>query len=309
MEESEIVFVLQGLNDSLTNQHIYFALSLMSYFITVFINLMLIITICMEPTLHEPIYIFVCNLCFNGICGASSFYPKLLHDLLMDSYIITYTGCFTQIFVVYCYIFCDFTSLTIMAYDRYLAICKPLQYQTLMTVQRVVQLLLLTWCFSLMETFIGIILTTRLTICSRHVRKIFCTSSEVVKLSCSDTASINIYSFVLTFLHFSQTGLILVSYTRLVQTSLQSRSSRRKFIQTCLPHLVTLLVFTTSLLFDTMYSRYGGSALQTLQNVLAAEFLVVPPLINPIIYGINLRQIRCRIVNNLTHKPALPRPS
>lgn len=282
--KSEIVFVLQGLNDSLTNRHIYFAFSLISYFITVFINLMLIVTICMEPTLHEPIYIFVCNLCFNGICGASSFYPKLLHDLLVDSYIITYTGCFTQIFVVYCYVFCDFTSLTIMAFDRYLAICKPLQYSTLMKVQRVVQLLFPTWCFSLMETFVGILLTTRLTICSHHVCKIFCTSSEVVKLSCSDTASINIYSFVLTFLHFSQTGLILVSYTHLVRTSLQSRSSRRKFVQTCLPHLVTLLVFTVSLLFDTMYSRYSGS-------------------------GINLRQIRCRIVHNFTHKSAMSRPS
>ncbi|XP_026228360.1 putative gustatory receptor clone PTE03 [Anabas testudineus] len=306
--KSEIVLVLQGLNDSLTNRHIYFTLALMSYFITIFTNLLLIVTICTETTLHEPIYIFVCNLCFNGICGASSFYPKLLHDLLVDSYVITYSGCFTQIFVVYSYVFCDFTTLTIMAYDRYLAICKPLQYRTLMTVQKVVQLLLLTWCFSLLETSIGVILTTRLTICSRHVRKIFCTNWEVVKLSCSDTASINIYGFVLTFLHLSQTGLILVSYTHLVRSSLQSCSCRRKFGQTCLPHLVTLLVFTSSLLFDAMYARYGSSSLQTLQNVLAAEFLVVPPVINPIIYGINLRHIRSRIVHHFTHKPAILKP-
>lgn len=143
VNNSEIVFVLQGLNDSLTNRQIYFAFALMSYLVTVFLNMMLIVTICMDKTLHEPIYIFVCNLCFNGICGASSFYPKLLHNLLVDSYILTYTGCLTQIFVVYCYVFCDFTSLTIMAYDRYLAICKPLQYHTLMTVQKVAQLLLL----------------------------------------------------------------------------------------------------------------------------------------------------------------------
>ncbi|GAA6233354.1 putative olfactory receptor 7A2 [Lates japonicus] len=301
---SEIVFVLEGLNDSLTNRQIYFAFALMSYLFTIFVNLMLIVTICLEKTLHEPIYILLCNLCFNGICGASSFYPKLLHDLLADSHVITYVGCLTQIFVVYSYVFCEFTSLTVMAYDRYLAICRPLQYRALMTPQKVAQLLLLTWCFTLLETVVGTFLTARLPLCGRHVRKIFCTNWEVVKLSCSDTTLNNIYGFILMFSHVSQTGLILVSYGHLVRASLRSRSDRRKFVQTCLPHLVTLLVFTISLMFDTMYSRYGSSGLlQALQNTLAAEFLVVPPLINPLIYGIKLQQIRSRILQNLTHKP------
>ncbi|KAK2913162.1 hypothetical protein Q8A73_007275 [Channa argus] len=288
---SEIIFVLQGLNDSLTNRQIYFTLALMLYVFTILVNLILIVTIGLETTLHEPMYVFVCNLCVNGICGASSFYPKFLRDLLADSQTITYSGCLTQIFVAYCYVFCEFTNLTVMAYDRYLAICKPLQYQALMSMHKVAKLLLLTWCFSLLETFVGVLLTARLTICSRHVGKIFCTNWEVVKLSCSNTAGNNIYTFVLTFSHLSQTGLILVSYTRL----------------TCLPHLIALLVFATSLLFDVMYSRYGGGTLQTLQNVLAVEFLVIPPLINPIIYGIKLQQIRSRIVHNFTHKPELLR--
>uniref|UniRef100_UPI0037E8C3DB olfactory receptor 1500-like n=1 Tax=Semicossyphus pulcher TaxID=241346 RepID=UPI0037E8C3DB len=302
--QSEMVFVLQGLNDSLTNRQIYFTFALMSYLLTIFVNLTLIVIVCLEKSLHEPIYIFLCNLCFNGICGASSFYPKLLHDLLADSHVITYTGCLSQIFVVYCYVFCEFTSLTVMAYDRYLAICKPLQYRTLMTAQRVAQLLLLTWSFSLLESMVGTTLTARLPLCGRHIPKIFCTNWEVVKLSCSDTIVNNIYGYVLMFSHISQTILIVVSYTHLVRASLQLHSDRRKFVQTCLPHLVTLLVFTGSLVFDIMYSRYSaGSTLQKLQNALAAEFLVVPPLINPIIYGINLHQIRSRIIHNFTHKP------
>ncbi|XP_040902334.1 putative gustatory receptor clone PTE03 [Toxotes jaculatrix] len=306
---SEIVLVLQGLNDSLTNRQIYFAFALMSYFFTIFVNLTLVVTVCVERSLHEPIYIFLCNLCVNGICGASSFYPKLLHDLLADSHVITYSGCLAQLFVVYNYVFCEFTSLTVMAYDRYLAICRPLQYRALMTAQRVAQLLLLTWCFSLLEAVVGITLTASLPLCRRHIRKIFCTNWEVVKLSCSDTTMNNIYGFVLMFSHVSQTGLIVVSYAYLVRASLQSRSDRRKFVQTCLPHLVTLLVFTISLLFDIMYARYGSdSALQALQNALAAEFLVVPPLVNPIIYGINLQQIRSRILQNFTHKPEILKP-
>ncbi|XP_031163437.1 putative gustatory receptor clone PTE03 [Sander lucioperca] len=303
---SEVVFVLQGLNDSLTNRQMYFAFALMSYLFTIFVNLTLIITVCLERTLHEPIYIFLCGLCFNGICGASSFYPKLLHGLLADSNVITYAGCLTQIFVVYCYVFCEFTSLTVMAYDRYLAICKPLQYPMLMPVQRVALLLLLTWCFSLLETIIGITLTARLPLCRRHINQIFCTNWEVVKLSCSDTTGSNIYGFLILFSHSSQTGLILVSYTHLVRASLRLASNRKKFVQTCVPHLATLLIFASSLMFDSIYSRYGGGGtLQALQNLLAAEFLVVPPLINPIIYGINLHQIRSRIIYNFSHKPGI----
>lgn len=306
---SELMFVLQGLNDSLTNRHLYFSLALTSYLFTILVNLMLVVTVCVERSLHEPLYIFLCNLCLNGIFGASSFYPKLLHDLLADSHVITYSGCLTQIFVVYSYIFCEFTSLTVMAYDRYLAICRPLQYQTLMTMQKVAQLLFLTWSLTILESVVGITLTAQLPLCGRHLPKTFCTNWEVVKLSCSDTTLNNIYGFVLMFLHVSQTGLILVSYTHLVRASLRLQSDRRKFVQTCLPHLITLLVFTSSLVFDIMYSRYGsGGTLQALQNALAAEFLVVPPLINPIIYGINLHQIRSRMFSNFTHKLDVPKP-
>ncbi|CAJ1066376.1 putative gustatory receptor clone PTE03 [Xyrichtys novacula] len=307
---SELVFFLQGLNDSLTNRQIYFSFALITYLLTIFVNLTLIVVVCLEKSLHEPLYIFLCNLCVNGICGASSFYPKLLHDLLADSHVISYIGCLSQIFVVYAYVFVEFTSLTVMAYDRYLAICKPLQYHTLMTTWRVAQLLLLTWSFSLLEISVGVALTARLPLCGRHIHKFFCTNWEVVKLSCSDTIVNNIYGFVLMFSHVSQTVLILVSYTHLVCASLRLRSNRRKFVQTCLPHLITLLVFTGSLVFDIMYSRYSSSSskLQTLHNMLAAEFLVVPPLINPVIYGINLHQIRYRILRNFSVRPETLKP-
>ncbi|XP_030599660.1 olfactory receptor-like protein DTMT [Archocentrus centrarchus] len=297
---SEIVFVLQGLNDSLTNRQIYFAVALMSYLITVSVNLTLIITISLDKMLHEPIYIFLCSLCFNGICGASSFYPKLLHDLLTNSHVITYSACLGQMFVTYSYIFSEFTGLTVMAYDRYIAICKPLQYRVLMTAQKVAQLLLLTWCFSLLETAVGTILTARLPLCGRHIPKIFCTNWEVVKLSCSDSTLNNIYGFILTFSLILETLLIMVSYAHLVRAAIRSCADRKKLMQTCLPHLITLLVFTTSVVFDVMYSRYGGGGtMKALQNVLAAQFLVVPPLLNPIIYGMNLQQIRSRMFHRI----------
>ncbi|XP_029964519.1 olfactory receptor 2G6-like [Salarias fasciatus] len=301
LNNSDVVFELEGLNSTPALRHVFFSLALTSYLLTVAVNLMLVVTVCLHPALHQPIYIFVCNLCVNGICGASCFYPKMMHDLRTRVHAITYGGCLGQMFVIYTYVFCEFTSLTVMAYDRYVAICRPLRYRVLMTARRVATLLLLTWAFSMLEAAAGITLTAMLPVCGRRVRNMFCTNWEVVKLSCSDTTANNIYGLALTVSHVLQTALILVSYGHLVRAAVRSRADRRKFVQTCLPHLVTLLVFTGSLVFEVMYARYGGAgALQPLRNALAAEFLVVPPLVNPAIYGMNLQQIRIRILNRVT---------
>lgn len=301
---SQLVLELQGLNQSTEVRQVFLVVALCWYLLTLLLNLTLVLTICLDQQLHQPIYIFVCNLCLNGLWGASCFYPKLLHDLLADAHLVPYTGCLAQLFNIYAYVFSQVSSLTLMAYDRYLAICRPLQYGTVMSVQKVCWLLLLAWIFSLLESLGGTILTRRLTLCSRRLPKLFCTNWEVVKLSCfaSDTTLNNIYGYVLMFSHLSQTALILVSYTHLVSAALRLRSKRRKFVQTCVPHLVTLLVFTITLVFDVLYSRYGSDTQQVLKNLLAAAFLVVPPLINPVIYGINLHQLRSKIFLRFSHR-------
>ncbi|XP_053737710.1 olfactory receptor 6N1-like [Synchiropus splendidus] len=292
---SQLVFALHGLNHTALQRQVYFSFALASYLLTILVNVALVATVCAEAALHQPLYIFLSNLCLNGLLGASSFYPKLLHDLLADAHRVSYAGCLLQMTFTYSYVFCEFCILTVMAYDRYLAICRPLQYHGVMTAQRVARLLLLCWLFPLLEALLGVSLTARLPLCGHHIHKLFCTNWEVVKLACGDTTLNDIYGYVLMLSHVSQAALILLSYGHLVRASLNSSSHRRKVAQTCLPHLVALLVFTAMLLFDSMFSRYGGS-LQALQNMLAAEYLVVPPLINPIIYGINLQQIRTRLL-------------
>lgn len=303
---SQIVFILHGLNQSLLNRQVSFGLALTAYLFTLFVNLTLIGTVLLEKThLHQPMYFFLCNLCINGICGASSFYPKLLHDLLADAHVVSYAGCVAQMFVGYSYIFCEFTSLTVMAYDRYVAICSPLRYQELMTLQKVALLLLLTWTFSLLETAVGLVLVLQLPLCGNRISKMFCTNWELVKLACQPASYDDVYSFLITVLHVSQAALIVVSYAQLIRTASSSRSDRRKFFQTCVPHLAALLVFTGSLLFDGAFSRYGGTSIEMLQNALAAEFLVVPPALNPIIYGMNLKEVRSRIYFRFTTRPKL----
>uniref|UniRef100_A0A6Q2YYY8 Olfactory receptor n=1 Tax=Esox lucius TaxID=8010 RepID=A0A6Q2YYY8_ESOLU len=300
----EIVFVLHGLNETQTNRHIYFVFILILYIFTMFINVTLICAIVLEKMLHDPMYLFLCNLCVNGIIGASSFYPKILYDILFDSYVITYIGCLTQIFVIYFYVFCECTNLTVMAYDRYVAICKPLHYHCIMTIRKVWTLILLTWLFSWLEVTVAIVLP----LCGVDIDKLYCSNWAVVKLSCVDTTLNYISGFVFIYSHVFQTILVLISYIKIIKASLRTQAGRRKFMQTCLPHLITLINFVISLLFDVMYARYGSNtSLLALRNIMAVEFLVVPPLVNPIVYGINLTQIRNRVRQLFKRKVAVLR--
>ncbi|XP_036455018.1 olfactory receptor 10A3-like [Colossoma macropomum] len=299
----EFMFMLHGLNDSKTNKHIYFSIGLVVYIVTLFVNLTLIITIILNKTLHEPMYLFICNLYVNGICGASAFYPKILADLFSDSHVISYTGCLLQIYIIYCYVFCELTCLTAMAYDRYVAICKPLEYHNIMTHQKVVNLLVFTWLFSILETSVGTALTSKLRLCGNDIDKLYCSNWDVVKLSCTDVTVNNVYGYILIFSHVFQAVFIIISYIRIVRASMKSKTERVKFMQTCIPHLITLMNFTISLLFDLMCARYGkGQELQALRNILGIEFLVVPPLLNPIIYGLKMTQIRRQFVKMYNHR-------
>ena len=257
----------------------------------------------MEKKLHEPMFIFLCNLCVNGIYGASSFYPKILVDLSSNLSVTPYRACLCQMFVIYCYAGCEFTTLAVMAYDRYIAICKPLNYHSIITPRRVMKLLLFTWLLFICESAVAIGLIARLPLCGLNVDKIYCTGWAVIKLSCVDTALNNAYGSIISVFHISQVVLILISYVNIIKVSVRSQEGRNKFMQTCLPHLITLTNFTAALLFDLMYARYGpSSSLMALRSFMSLEYLIVPPLLNPLIYGLNLNQIRRRIFRVCSRK-------
>ncbi|XP_048836303.1 olfactory receptor 8U1-like [Brienomyrus brachyistius] len=305
MENSsrEIVFSLIGLNDTRTNKLIYFSCSFLIYLFTIFVNITLLVTVMLDRVLHEPMYIFLCNLCVNGIYGATSFYPKILLDLLSDSHIISYNACVTQIFVVYSYILCELANLTVMAYDRYVAICNPLQYHPIMTPGKVGKLLLVPWLISFVEILIVVLLMVRLPLCGYMINKLYCTNWDVVKLSCIDTSVNNLYGYVIVISHFIQTLLIVISYFHIIRTSVRSKAGQNRFMETCLPHLITLTTFYLSAAFDVLYARYGSSSsLQGLRNFLSIEYLIIPPLLNPLIYGLKLKQIRLSVWRLLSRK-------
>ncbi|XP_048837782.1 olfactory receptor 24-like isoform X2 [Brienomyrus brachyistius] len=293
---SELIFLLSGLNETKTKRQIFFGLSILAYVFTIFVNLTLILTILLEKILHEPMFIFLCNLCVNCICGSTSFYPKLLIDLLSDSHVISYTACIIQIFGIYMYLFCENTNLSVMAYDRYVAICKPLEYHSIMTPRRVGMLVQITWILTLIETIVGIVLIVRLPLCGSRIDKLYCFDWDVAKLSCIDTTLNNLYAFCILSFHIFQFLLIIISYVLITRTCVQSQAERNKFMETCLPHLITLGILAVSVSFDVVSARFSSDAsLQALRNSLSIMYLIVPPILNPLIYGLKLKQLR-RIV-------------
>lgn len=238
-------------------------------------------------------YIFLGSLCFNALYGAIGFYPKFLSDLLSDVHVISYVGCFVQIYIIYSNAKIDYSILVVMAYDRYVAICRPLQYHSVMSKQRVMLLLGLSWLVPLCFETCVISLSSMLQLCGSHIDKLYCENWAIVKLACGATTANNIVGMVLIVFYFCHALLIAFSYMQLVKTSLKSDESRKKFVQTCLPHLFCLFNVTASLLFDLMYSRYGSLSLpQHLRNFMAIQFLIITPVLNPIIYGLKLTKIR-----------------
>ncbi|XP_064208512.1 olfactory receptor 52P1-like [Anguilla rostrata] len=288
------IFTLSKPKASASVKHIYFAVSLILYLLIITFNLTLIV-ILLEKTLHEPVYIFLCNLCINGLYGTAGFYPKFLCDLFSDSFEISYSLCTLQAFVIYSFTMCEFATLTVMAYDRYIAICRPLNYHSIMTNTLIVKLLLFSWLFPVLSMVGALLMTNSMPICRSHIDKLYCDNWSIVKLSCKPTINNNIYGTTIIIMYFLMVLFIIFSYFKLISSCMKSAEGKNKFMQTCVPHLLSLVNFTFALLFDTMYSRYGSRDFsQDLYNFLTLEFLVIPPVLNPIIYGLKLTEVRKR---------------
>uniref|UniRef100_A0A8C7X7K2 Odorant receptor, family 62, subfamily C, member 1 n=1 Tax=Oryzias sinensis TaxID=183150 RepID=A0A8C7X7K2_9TELE len=292
-----VLFSLSGFSGSATHRLTLFCLSLLCYCLIWMVNVFLILVIIFDQSLREPMYIILCSLCINGLYGTAGFYPKFLSDLLSDRYVISYTGCFLQIYVIYSYAKVDFSIIALMAYDRYVAICRPLEYHSVMSVQRTAVLVLLSWLVPLCCEMTVVSLTSTLKLCGSHIDKLYCENWSLVKLACGSTKANDVTGLIFVVFYICHVLWIVLSYVQLIRSALKSREGKGRFIQTCVPHFLCVLNVTASLLFDVMYSRYGSASLpQTLKNFMAIQFLLAPPLLNPVVYGLILTKIRRRMI-------------
>ena len=286
-------FIHSGLQELGVYKPLYFVLAFVLYILIITVNLTLILIVTIEKSLHEPMYIFLSNLCVNGLYGTVGFYPKFLLDLQSDVHTITYSWCIIQAYVIYTSAMCEITILTVMSYDRYVAICRPLQYHSILTPRGILKLLVLAWAYPLLISVISVLLTVRIPICGSQIRKLFCDNPSIIKLGCSKAVANQMFSMVLITVQILQIVFIFISYAHIVKVCISSSEGRTKFTKTCVPHIFVLVIFFMTSLFDVFYSWDGSENLPvSLRNALALQFLILPPLLNPIIYGLQLPQIR-----------------
>ncbi|XP_044072790.1 putative gustatory receptor clone PTE03 [Siniperca chuatsi] len=279
-----------------------FVLCFLLFAIIVSANLVIILVISRERTLHEPMYIFIAFLSVNSLYGSSGFFPRFLMDLLSDSHLISRPACFTQIYIIYTYASYEMTILSIMAYDRYVAVCDPLHYHSKVTPKRVCRLAAFAWICPAFSIALCLYLAVRLPLCGNKILKVYCAIWNIAKLSCVTTVINNIVGLLVTTITIILPLIyVLYTYFRIMLVCRRSSSEfKSKVFQTCLPHTISFVSYSITVFCDIALSRFNVEKLNPFFAViLSLEFVMIPPLLNPLLYGLKLPEIRRHIFKTL----------
>ncbi|XP_073404476.1 olfactory receptor 52D1-like [Dendrobates tinctorius] len=286
-------------------KYLYSVITLLGFLIIVVCNCVVISIVALHKSLQEPMYIFISVLCLNGLYGSFSFYPNLFVNLISKTQTISYTGCLVQGFAIHTYMGVELSILTVMAYDRYLSICHPLRYTTIMSLPMVLKLIFWAWLINICTFAALFALTIRLPLCDSSILKIHCDNWSVVRLSCIDTTVNNIYGLAFSIVALVVLPvLILISYIEILKVCIRaSKDFRSKSLQTCTPHFVTITNFVINVFFEILLHRFNPTSLSyELRTVMSLQYLVIPPILNPLIYGWKTREIRVKLTKLLSSK-------
>lgn len=292
---SSHILTVTALNEwDWTSRIIVFSIALPGYLLTVVLNATLIMIIAFEKALHEPMYIFVCNLCVNDLCGTTGFYPRALVYLLTETNRISLEECIVQGLVIVVYAVGEFTNLSVMAVDRYIAICRPLHYHSIMSPFTVVGLVTFLWAFPCFASLLAILLAIKNPICRYDIDKLFCENLSLVNLGCRQDISHVIFNGWMYISMSVLIGLVLISYFKIILACRKSKVNQEKFFSTCVPHLISFLNYIACSFFDSSQTELRTQTLS--HTFLSVIFLTAPPFVNPLIYGIKLAPIRAKIL-------------
>ncbi|XP_014894544.1 olfactory receptor 11A1-like isoform X2 [Poecilia latipinna] len=292
-------FTLAAYFDTKQFKYLLFMFVLSLYVLIIGSNVLLIVVICVTRSLHEPMFLFLCSLFVNELFGSLGLFPFLLVQILSDVHIIPAPLCFLQIFCLYTYAGIEFFNLAIMSYDRYLAICHPLNYHSLMTLKKVAVFIAAAWIAAFLTVSCTTSLSFSLQLCGNVINKMYCDNYSIVKLACSDVTVNNIYGLISTaFCVFGSVGIILYTYMRILKVCFSgSKQTRQKAVSTCSPHLASLINFSFGICFEVLQSRFNMSSVPNMIRVLLSLYYITcQPLFSPVMYGLKLSKIRkiCR---------------
>ncbi|XP_053767383.1 olfactory receptor 7A10 [Desmodus rotundus] len=287
-------FLLLGLSEDPELQPLLFGLFLSMYLITVLGNLLIILAVSSDSHLHTPMYFFLSNLSLVDIGFTSTTVPKMLLNIQTESKGISYAGCITQMYFFLCFAGLDNFLLTVMAYDRFVAICHPLYYMVIMTPQLCGVLVLVSCIMSALNSLLQCLMVLRLSFCTDlEILHFFCDIKHMVQLACSDTFpnDVVIY-FSAGLLGGGALAGILYSYSMIVSSTqaIPSAQGKYKAISTCASHLLVVsLFYGTSL---GVYLSSDDTHSSHSRAVASVMYTVVTPMLNPFIYSLRNRDIK-----------------
>ncbi|XP_061105425.1 olfactory receptor 6B1-like [Conger conger] len=285
-------------------KYLYFFIFLLVYLSVITENIILIVVIYVNRALHEPMYIFVCNLAFNELYGSTALLPPILSNLMSNTHEVSLSCCQAQVYCLHTYAITEFTILAVMGYDRYVAICQPLQYHSTMSASKVLRCVVLSWLIPNIAFGLFFVQTLHLKVCGKIIERVYCVNYSLVKLSCADTTISNIIGlFALGVYTFPQLVIILYSYIHILRVCLCSKESQMKALKTCSPHLLAMINYSVGCFFEMCQSRLNMSYVHYgVRTFMSLYFLIFPPILNPAMYGMSIKAIRVRIIKLLKLK-------
>ncbi|XP_033842388.1 olfactory receptor 10A3-like [Periophthalmus magnuspinnatus] len=272
-----------------------FVLCLLIYCFILFANLVVITVISRERSLHEPMYLFIACLSFNALYGSTGFFPRFLMDLLSDTHLISRPACFIQVYTIYSFVGCDLMILGVMAYDRYAAVCYPLHYHRKMNLNTFAILAVVTYIYPFVIVIACVLLSAKLPLCGNKIHKVYCANWNIVKLSCVSTALNNMVGMLLSItVVFIPLLFVLYTYLRIVTICWKASSEYKgKIFQNCLPHIISFTTFCLASFCDVILSRIDLEMINpVLAVILSMEVVIITPIVNPLVYGLKLPEIR-----------------
>ncbi|XP_050783808.1 olfactory receptor 52N2-like [Gopherus flavomarginatus] len=299
-------FILLGIR-GLEVAHVWISIPFCAmYAIAVLGNFIILFTVKTDPSLHGPMYYFLCMLAITDLVLCTSILPKMLAIFWFNSREINLSACLTQLYFIHCFIVMESGILVAMAFDRYVAICDPLRHSTILTNPVVTKIGLAVGLRGGMLVLPYVLLARQWPYCRTNIiPHTHCEHMAVVKLACADIRVSSYYGLSVAILVISMDVLfITVSYIQILRAifSLPTKDARLKTFGTCSSHLCTILVFYISALFSSLTYRFGHNVPLHFHVLIANVYFLVPSMLNPIIYGVRTKQIWDSLLRFFTHK-------
>ncbi|KAM9170889.1 olfactory receptor 52N4-like [Pangshura tecta] len=292
-------FILMGI-PGVEAAHVWISILFsMFYIIGLLGNITVLYVVGKEQSLHKPMYLLICMLALTDISTSTSVVPKALCIFWFNLKDITVGGCLTQMFLLHTSSVMHSAVLVIMAFDRYVAICNPLRYTTILTNARIAKLGLMGLIKAVLFILPELLLLIKLPFCAnRFIPNTHCEHVAVAKMSCGDNKANRTYGLIIAVLVIGfDLVLIVLSYSLIIRAVLRisSKKAHQKALNTCIAHICVILTSYTPSIFSSLTHRFGQGISPHIHIILSNLYFLIPPLLNPIIYGVKTKELRDRV--------------